>query len=192
MEAPLDEPSSPATKVELLALKIRQRYQVLLDWSTPQHTARWAIFALLVVLFFARVFIAAGWYIIAYAFAIYVLNLFIAFLSPRFEPQADEDGDDGLALPTKADEEFKPFVRRLPEFKFWLSAMKGIASALFCSMFRMFDVPVFWPILVMYFLILFTITMKRQIKHMVKHKYLPWNVGKKKYGGMGSTTKNNK
>ncbi len=27
--------------------------------------------------------------------------------------------DDGPALPTKSSEEFKPFMRRLPEFKFW-------------------------------------------------------------------------
>ena len=26
---------------------------------------------------------------------------------------------DGPSLPTKADTEFKPFIRRLPEFKFW-------------------------------------------------------------------------
>ncbi|KNC73800.1 hypothetical protein SARC_13643 [Sphaeroforma arctica JP610] len=120
--------------------------------------------------------------------------MFIAFLSPRFEPSSQmEEEDDGPSLPTNADEDFKPFVRRLPEFKFWLSAMKGVFTAIFCSFFKVFDVPVFWPILVLYFLILFTVTMKRQIKHMVKHKYLPWNVGKKKYGGMGSTTmKNNK
>lgn len=31
---------------------------------------------------------------------------------------ADED-EDGPTLPTKSDEEFKPFIRRLPEFKFW-------------------------------------------------------------------------
>jgi hypothetical protein len=59
-----------------------------------------------------------GWYIVAYAFMIYLLNLFIAFLSPRFEPAFEEENDEP-GLPTKADEEFKPFVRRLPEFKFW-------------------------------------------------------------------------
>lgn len=26
---------------------------------------------------------------------------------------------DGPSLPTKSNEEFKPFIRRLPEFKFW-------------------------------------------------------------------------
>lgn len=35
--------------------------------------------------------IHAGWYIVAYAFMIYLLNLFIAFLSPRFEPAFEEE-----------------------------------------------------------------------------------------------------
>jgi hypothetical protein len=29
---------------------------------------------------------------------------------------------------------------------------------------------------------LFFMTMKQQIKHMIKHKYLPFSVGKKQYG----------
>ena len=46
-----------------------------------------------------------------------------------------------------------------------------------------FDVPVFWPILVLYFFALFFLTMKRQILHMRKHGYLPWSTGKKKWDG---------
>jgi hypothetical protein len=35
---------------------------------------------------------------------------------------------------------------------------------------------------------LFVLTMKRQIKHMIKHRYLPFTRGKQKYtkGGKGS------
>lgn len=36
--------------------------------------------------------------------------------------------------------------------------------AMVCTFFEAFNVPVFWPILVMYFIMLFCITMKRQIK----------------------------
>ena len=42
--------------------------------------------------------------------------------------------------------------------------MKAFVVALTCTFFDAFNVPVFWPILVMYFIILFVITMKRQIK----------------------------
>ena len=47
------------------------------------------------------------------------------------------------------------------------------------TFFPIFDVPVFWPILLLYFFVLFFITMKRQVKHMIKHKYIPFDLGKK-------------
>lgn len=55
------------------------------------------------------------------------------------------------------------------------------------TFFSVFDVPVFWPILVVYFCVLFFLTMKRQIKHMIKHKYIPFSFGKKTYGGKRKT-----
>ena len=61
--------------------------------------------------------------------------------------------------------------------------------ALGMTFFELFDVPVFWPILLLYFIVLFFITMKRQIKHMIKHKYVPWSWGKQKYQGKQPDTK---
>jgi len=83
-----------------------------------------------------------GWYIVTYALAIYLLNLFIAFITPKFDPSVEEEDSgmcsssvlfihtmyiryvvvflvEGPTLPTKSGDEFKPFIRRLPEFKFW-------------------------------------------------------------------------
>lgn len=48
-------------------------------------------------------------------------------------------------------------------------------------MFQMFDLPVFWPILLVYFILLFALTMRRQISHMIKYKYVPWTANKKSY-----------
>lgn len=99
---------------------------------------------------------------VAYSLGIYLLNLFLAFISPKFDPsiEQDEGMEDGSAggLPTKQDDEFRPFVRRLPEFKFWYSATKAITLGFVCSWFSMFDLPVFWPVLVIYWLILFALT----------------------------------
>ncbi|CAJ0915549.1 unnamed protein product [Ranitomeya imitator] len=97
--------------------------------------------------------------------------------------------DEGPSLPTKQNEEFRPFIRRLPEFKFWHSATKGVVVAMVCTFFEAFNVPVFWPILVMYFIMLFCITMKRQIKHMIKYRYIPFTHGKRKYKGKEETGK---
>ena len=101
---------------------------------------------------------------VAYSLGIYLLNLFLAFLSPKFDPslEQDEGMEDGAAgsLPTKEDQEFRPFVRRLPEFKFWYSATRAITIGFICTWFTVFDVPVFWPVLVVYWLILFALTSK--------------------------------
>ena len=99
---------------------------------------------------------------VAYALGIYLLNLFLAFLQPKFDPsiETDNEMEDGAAgeLPTKQDEEFRPFIRRLPEFKFWYSATRAMAISFFCTWFSIFNIPVFWPVLVIYWLILFTLT----------------------------------
>ena len=79
----------------------------------------------------------------------------------------------------------RPFARRLPEFKFWLNCTKGTVYAFFMTFFEIFNIPVFWPILLFYFLVLFYITMKRQIQHMIKHRYVPWSWGKAKYVSTG-------
>ncbi|XP_017845357.1 protein RER1 [Drosophila busckii] len=184
--------SSPSTSssggsggVKKFFIRLSQTYQSTLDRSTPHTQMRWVFAGFVLLLFVLRIFLYQGWYIICYALGIYHLNLFIAFLTPKidpeFDPYAQDEEDEGPNLPTRSNEEFRPFIRRLPEFKFWLSVTKSTAIGLFCTFFDFFNVPVFWPILVMYFITLFCITMKRQIKHMIKYKYLPFTRNKPRY-----------
>jgi hypothetical protein len=158
-----------------------QRY---LDLVTPHHIPRWITIMLLIVYFMYRVVTLQGFYIVAYVLGIFLLNQFILFLTPVVvdDIEGDEDEDEPR-LPTKSDEEFRPFMRRLPEFKFWYTTFKSMLISIFCTFFSMFDIPVFWPILVMYFITLFMVTMKRQIRHMIKHRYVPFNYGKVRYQG---------
>lgn len=84
--------------------------------------------------------------------SIYLLNLFLAFLQPKFDPSlaADmaeaevEEGAPGLptSMPSPGanggagggaygdlqDGEFRPFIRRLPEFKFWCVRLPPLHS----------------------------------------------------------------
>jgi hypothetical protein len=46
------------------------------------------------------------------------------------------------------------------------------------TFFLVFDVPVFWPILLYYWIVLFVLTMKRQIVQMIKYKYVPFSIRK--------------
>lgn len=161
-------------------------YQSYLDMSTPYLTYRWIGTAVLFFFFFLRILLAQGWYIgispspppfplpppkaktnpptpVAYSLGIYLLNLFLAFISPKFDPslEADEGMEDGVSgLPSRENEEFRPFVRRLPEFKFWYSATRAIAIGFVCCFFTVFDLPVLWPVLVVYWIILAALTSK--------------------------------
>ena len=63
------------------------------------------------------------------AHAIYLLNLLLAFLQPKLDPSLQDDlmadeleggeSDAPSPLPSTRDDEFRPFVRRLPEWQFW-------------------------------------------------------------------------
>ncbi|KAG6488051.1 hypothetical protein ZIOFF_056809 [Zingiber officinale] len=224
-------------------------FQYYLDKSTPHATERWIGTAGVAAIYCLRVYLLQGFYIISYGLGIYLLNLLIGFLSPLVDPELEVS--DGLALPTRGSDEFKPFVRRLPEFKFchaaytlptlansirqwpvvscsstsvgcimcsvlcsclcplWVfglssfthaapmiclypllfrgahvggqtrySITKAFCVAFVMTFFSVFDVPVFWPILLCYWVVLFFLTMKRQITHMIKFKYVPFSLGK--------------
>lgn len=143
-------------------------------------------------IFIVRMFVVQGFYIVTYVLLIFILNQFILFLQPkdramliaarRREQSGDADTSDANApsLPTADDEEFRPFVRRLPEFHFWYTSSVATVMAFFCTFFSAFDVPVFWPVLVVYFIALFVATMRRQWLDMKKLKYVPWDIGNKK------------
>lgn len=182
----MEPEQTPFAAVSAQTSKLQRHYQALLDQSTPFVLYRWVGTGVALFLFFIRVFMAQGWYIVAYALGIYLLNLFLAFLQPKFDPSneaIDNEMEDGAvgSLPTKQDEEFRPFIRRLPEFKFWHSATRAVVIAFGCSWFEIFNVPVFWPVLVMYWLMLFILTMRKQIQHMIKYRYVPFTFGKAKY-----------
>ncbi|KAL9122419.1 MAG: hypothetical protein Q9187_001019 [Circinaria calcarea] len=177
---------TPFSAVTAQTSRFSRQYQAYLDKSTPFTTYRWVGTGALLLVFFLRIVIAEGWYIVCYSLGIYLLNLFLAFLQPKFDPsltqdEGIEDGDASASLPTKQDEEFRPFIRRLPEFKFWYSATRAIAIGFLCTWFEVFNVPVFWPVLVVYWIILFCLTMRRQIQHMIKYRYVPFSFGKAKY-----------
>jgi len=153
-------------------------YNYYLDKTVPQMHARWFGFGLALVLYLIRVYFLEGFFIVTYALGIYLLNLLIGFLSPNIDPE-EQDGLTEISLPQTDSEEFRPFIRKLPEFQFWFWGTRAVVFSIIATFFPIFDLPVFWPILLFYFVFLFLITMKQQIMHMIKHKYVPWSTGEK-------------
>ena len=92
-------------------------FQYYLDRSTPHPVQRWLGTLAVAAIYVLRVYYVQGFYIVSYGLGIYILNLLIGFLSPKVDPELE--ALDGASLPTRGSDEFKPFIRRLPEFKFW-------------------------------------------------------------------------
>lgn len=149
-----------------------------LDRTVPRMTARWTGFGVALLVYMLRVYAVGGFFIVTYALGIYLLNLLIGFLSPSIDPE-EQDGLREVSLPQSGSEEFRPFARKLPEFQFWYWGMRAVVLSIGATFFRVFDLPVFWPILLFYFVFLFVITMKQQLAHMIKHRYVPWSTGDK-------------
>ncbi|SJM87220.1 probable protein RER1 [Zygosaccharomyces bailii] len=156
-------------------------YRYYLDKSVPLIKERWAALGLLLFLFELRVVLSHKWYLSCYAHGIFLLNQFLGFLTPKFDMSLQQDEENKELEAGERADEFKPFIRRLPEFKFWHISVKATLIALISTIFNFTDIPVFWPILLVYFITIFFLTMKRQIQHMIKYKYIPLDIGKKKY-----------
>ncbi|EFJ18680.1 hypothetical protein SELMODRAFT_438307 [Selaginella moellendorffii] len=164
---------------------VSRKLQQVLDRWTPFPMWRWLGTLVAASIYGIRVYYLEGFYVITYALGIYLLNLLIGFLSPQVDPEYE-----GPVLPhiVKESDEFRPFMRRLPEFKCWYGLTRAIGIAFVMTFFPIFDVPVFWPILVIYWVVLLFLTMKRQILHMVKHRYIPFSIGKQRYSGRASSS----
>ncbi len=88
--------------------------------------------------------------------------------TPLFVLQLDPEVQEGL--PQTNPEEYRPFERKLGEFPAWVNAARAVLVAFFMTFFSLFDVPVFWPILLVYFIALFGLTMRNQIAQMIKYR----------------------
>ena len=162
--------------------KISIYYNIIKDKIIIYPLERWLITAILFLIYIIRIVITKAFACLTYCIGIHLLNSFIGFISPLDDPEDyDLDNDDSF-LPTKNSEEFKPFYRKVKEYTFWSRVSLTLFISIICTFFKGFDIPVFWPLLLVYFFLIFGLVMKRQIQHMIKYHYLPWDYSKTKYG----------
>ena len=69
----------------------------------------------------------------------------------------------------------------MQEIDLWKHLMGGTLLASFFSLFQGSDVEVYWPLLLCYFIIMTCFLCRFKIEHMIRHKYVPFEFGKKKY-----------
>ena len=49
------------------------------------------------------------------------------------------------------------------------------------SYLEFLNIPVFWPLLILYFLMVVIVTFKTKIAHMIRYRYIPIDIGKRTY-----------
>ncbi|CAG9326196.1 unnamed protein product [Blepharisma stoltei] len=168
--------------------QLRIYMQTYTDRISPHIRKRWLATCILLLIFFQRVISLQGYYVVAYCLAIFILNLFLRFLTPIMSDMEDEESDNPV-LPMRETNEYKPFIRKLGEFSFWKNTLIGTLISIICTFIEALNFEIFWPVLVIYFLVLFVATMRRQIAHMYKHGYIPFDFGKEKYNSQREKTK---
>ncbi len=176
--------SSSSTEKKNLIEKINYYLELIKDKTIIYKFHRWICVLILLLIYLIRVIKTKGYYALTYCIGIHFLNSFIGFISPLDDPE-DELGAESSYLPQRSNEEFKPFQRKVKEFAFWSMMFWTFLVSIFFTFFEAFNIPVFWPLLLFYFVLIFFLIMRRQIRHMIKYNYLPWDSGKKSYGSNG-------
>ena len=161
--------------------KIYIYFNAIQDKIFIYKTQRWLFILFLSIIYFIRMMLTNGYYALTYCLGIHFLNSFIGFISPLDDPEEISNENESY-LPQKNNEEFRPFQRKVKEFQFWSVMFWTLSIGIVLTFFECFDIPVFWPLLLFYFIFIFILTMRNQIKHMIKYNYLPWDTGKKIFG----------
>ncbi|KAL0248081.1 hypothetical protein GEMRC1_003318 [Eukaryota sp. GEM-RC1] len=156
-----------------------QRLKVVIDQTAPFVKIRWLVFVFFLLLFSTRVVVKDGFYIIAYACGIFLLLTLVTFLTPKSGLPSETNAE--LPIHQTDDDEFRPFIRKLPEFKAWKHSMAATLLSLFATFIPFFDVPVYLPIIVIYFIGISFAMLRVHVSHWIKYRYLPFNLGKKQY-----------
>eukprot|EP01129_Flabellula_baltica_P001451 TRINITY_DN11344_c0_g1_i1.p1 TRINITY_DN11344_c0_g1~~TRINITY_DN11344_c0_g1_i1.p1 ORF type:complete len:187 (-),score=32.78 TRINITY_DN11344_c0_g1_i1:47-586(-) len=160
-----------------LQVAVNRRWQAIKDKTVPHKTARWGFAFFLLCCYVFKLYMFPGYHIVSYGLGIYILNLLLDWMQPLVDPEDEE----GPSLPTGNEDTFKPHIPKLGEFKFWYLASRAIVMGIIATFFDILNVPVFWPILLFYFILLTVVQLKNRIQHMRKYNYNPFSWGKPKF-----------
>lgn len=97
------------------------KFQYYLDKTAPKKIERWVFFCCFIFLYSVHILYIQTHYLVTYITSIYLLHGLIGFCTPQEEsiPDPFDNIDEEVYIPQTVDDEFRPFMRRLPEFDFW-------------------------------------------------------------------------
>ena len=106
------------------------------------------------------------------------------YLTPLEDPdELDFENDSEYILPVRESDEFKGFQRKIQELELWKLLMQGTVLCIFLTLFEFFAFPIFWPLLVFYFIMMTTFLCRYKLEHMIRYRYIPFDFSKKSYSG---------
>lgn len=172
----METPNNSKMKIQLKIIK--NLFRRKLDQYILNKKERWAFFTFTLLLLFFRVYQTAGYYAILYILGFYYLNNIILFVTPSGLPtiQEEEENEDLYEIPDtivldKNEDTSKPVIRKIGEFNLWKKMVFSNVLAILCTFFELFNFPVFWPILLVYFFVVMVSVYLKQKKHMEKYGY---------------------
>lgn len=130
---------------------------------------------------------------VMYFFCLYVLYLLVQFYTPMGLPDPDEDDPNQVVgksasntdIPYTMRGDDQPALRSLTEFNLWKKVMVALLVALLvalpCTFFAVFLIPVYWPFLLGYFVLLVGSSVRKHYKHMQKYGYSLGDFGRKRH-----------
>jgi hypothetical protein len=149
-----------------------------LDQFILKKKERWIFFGLLILILFIRVIQTNGYFAMLYILGFYYLNNVILFVTPSGLPtiQEEEENEDLYDIPDtiildKNEDASKPVIRKMGEFHLWKKMIFSTIICIICTFFEFLDLPVFWPILLIYFFVVILSVYIKQRKHMEKYGY---------------------
>lgn len=158
-------------------MNIDSVHQILIDKTGPKIWLRWTFFGVLLLLFFMKIFVTGSHHLIAYCLGVYLVHGFVLFATPKDERIPDPFEEDDINdiendyTPVSVDNNLRPFIRNMPEFTYWLFCIKIVIGSLLLSMFSFTDIPVYTPILVLYFVFMISATVIKLWRHSSKYNY---------------------
>lgn len=149
--------------------------QLVKDKLAGEVQMRWTIFGAVAFMYVLRVLIKQTHHIITYAVGIYMIQGFILFATPKMKNT--EDPFETLTEEQIQEEQRNfdgPFIRNLSEYDFWAFYMKVVVISFILTFFSFLDIPVFAPLLVLYFVIMVLATLVKLTQHQKMYQYNPW------------------
>jgi len=166
----------------LQVLGVLAIYNKINDRLARRILIRWIIFGILMstymYIYVYRVFYIFGGYeigsYILWGYELVSYFLFLSYISSVHYLLCPTD-ETKYRLPTR-DDEIQIFEPVLPEYKCWEEMTFATCVALILTCFRMFQIPVYWPELAAYDLLMFVYVSADRIRSMIRFGYVPYTV----------------